>query len=411
MATGRDRFTHTVDFPVYCMQFTGEGRLLVGGGGGGGQNGVKNKLALYDIDLSERALAEAAALTLNPNEDAPMCMSLHVESNVVACGVNASEEAIKEGKNNNCRIFELEEGEETCTITPGATAETESSNDTDNYLKTIRISKDGKHVVCGSSGGQLSIFKYPSMELAYPAKSCSKDIDDLDLDPDCDKVAAAEMVCDNELSVWSLSSGKQLETLDSPIINGKLKCRFRACCFGRGESIGSLFVAINSEDRKHALLCKLHAISYRKQQQESIGRSPVTSLCISNEGRWLAFATADLSVGIVCAQKLDVVRLFEQVHTFAITTLAFSPDSRLLASGSAAATCHIVQLPAQMKRRANKDPLWIILAMLCLIVYLVVLQPALLEGLTGVLSRLSPTASPLAAGPASADGTSAKDEL
>jgi WD40 repeat protein len=45
-----------------------------------------------------------------------------------------------------------------------------------------------------------------------------------------------------------------------------------------------------------------------------------------------------------------VVRRVAQVHSFAITSLAFSPDARLLASGSAASSCHIMPLPEQMKK-------------------------------------------------------------
>jgi WD40 repeat protein len=123
--------------------------------------------------------------------------------------------------------------------------------------------------------------------------------------------------------------------------------------FGRGESSGSLFFIVNSNDRKHAVLCKVHSISFQRQRQEGISRHPATSLEISSQGRWLAFATADLAVGVVCAQTLDVVRYFEHVHTFAITSLAFSPDARLLASGSAAGACHVVQLPTYMKKKCK----------------------------------------------------------
>jgi hypothetical protein len=39
------RFTQLLDFPVYCLQFTKDHQLLIGGGGGTSKSGVKNKLA------------------------------------------------------------------------------------------------------------------------------------------------------------------------------------------------------------------------------------------------------------------------------------------------------------------------------------------------------------------------------
>jgi hypothetical protein len=50
--------------------------------------------------------------------------------------------------------------------------------------------------------------------------------------------------------------------------------------FGRGETIGAIFVIINSVDRKHSTICKLHAISYRKMAQEGINRCPTTAFTI-----------------------------------------------------------------------------------------------------------------------------------
>jgi hypothetical protein len=63
------------------------------------------------------------------------------------------------------------------------------------------------------------------MELAYPIKNCNKEVIDLDMDAEADKIA---VVCENELSIWDLQNNRQLETLDSPVLNGKLPCNFRA---------------------------------------------------------------------------------------------------------------------------------------------------------------------------------------
>ncbi|KAI8058510.1 quinon protein alcohol dehydrogenase-like superfamily [Syncephalis plumigaleata] len=376
-------FTYATDFPVYCLSFTQQGRLLAGGGGGGGKNGVKNKLTLYDIDLDGQTLEEVTALELNSDEDAPMCLSLNDKAHLFACGINSADE--DKHNNNNCRIFELNEDIDSsaCSINllkSQSTVASEKALD-DDYLKAIRFSSDASKVICGSSSGGLSVLAYPSLEPIYPHRHGEQDILDLDLDKDDDKA---------KLSFWSLASGKLLETLESPKLNGKIDCLFRACRFGRGETIGAIFVIINSADRKHSTVCKLHAISYRKMAQESINRCPTTAFTISDNGRWLAFAAADLSIGIIDAHNLHVVRRVAQVHSFAITSLSFSPDARLLASGSAASSCHIMPLPEQMKKSANLDPLWVILIVVAMLGYFIMRYPELLTELTGY--RASPLA-------------------
>ena len=70
-----------------------------------------------------------------------------------------------------------------------------------------------------------------------------------------------------------------------------------------------------------------------------------TSLDVDPSGRLVAIAGNENSVVVVTLRNLRVVKFMKQVHSFAITRLVFSPDSKLLASVSAANTVHILKIP------------------------------------------------------------------
>lgn len=117
-------------FPVYSSAFISEHELVLGGGGGQSKTGIKNKLVgpfllhdlqtcliveqrLYRVD-NDKVIELLHELELEKGEDAPMSMAAHPTERFVACGVNSSEIALKSGKNQNCRLFSIEDQECVC---------------------------------------------------------------------------------------------------------------------------------------------------------------------------------------------------------------------------------------------------------------------------------------------------------
>ena len=71
----------------------------------------------------------------------------------------------------------------------------------------------------------------------------------------------------------------------------------------------------------------------------------VTSMDVDPTGQLAALAGNDNSVALVRLKNLTVAKFIKQVHSFAITKVAFSPDSKILASVSAANTIHAILIP------------------------------------------------------------------
>lgn len=64
---------------------------------------------LYRIE-SDKVITQVDELELEKGEDAPMSMAAHAESKAIVCGINSSEEALKDSSNQNCRRFTVEDG-------------------------------------------------------------------------------------------------------------------------------------------------------------------------------------------------------------------------------------------------------------------------------------------------------------
>lgn len=73
----------TLGFPVFCLGFSPNGKLLLGGGGGATKAGVKNTCQLYTLDESTGSLSLVAEQEFSKADDG--CMSLAVHPLVLRC--------------------------------------------------------------------------------------------------------------------------------------------------------------------------------------------------------------------------------------------------------------------------------------------------------------------------------------
>lgn len=98
---------------------------------------------------------------------------------------------------------------------------------------------------------------------------------------------------------------------------------------------------------------------------------------MSPDGAILAFASADLSITLLDAETLKVLIKVKEAHSFSITSIAISPDRRILASASADNTCCIVSLPLQFSSTSTINPLLTVLLALTIAAILLFVLTAL----------------------------------
>lgn len=57
---------------------------------------------------SDTVMTQLDELELEKGEDAPMSMAAIPETKTIICGINSSEDSLKDGLNQNCRKFTIE---------------------------------------------------------------------------------------------------------------------------------------------------------------------------------------------------------------------------------------------------------------------------------------------------------------
>ncbi|KAJ2250572.1 hypothetical protein GGH97_000630 [Coemansia sp. RSA 475] len=327
------RYTVNVGFPVGCIGVTHENKIVLGGGGGPGRSGVQNKLSIYSLDDSSASLNLNAELVLSSDEDAPTCLAMHPKDKTFVCSINASAAEIKQGKNQNCRMFSYTKTK----ITKTKQAPSVGSTSDVDYQKCIAMSESGKMVVGGATDGTLSVVHVPALRPVFPFIDARSEINDVGFSNDEKWLVAAT---DSELRVLSTTNAELVRRIDDPRISGGERAVFRFARFGQ---TNTLYTVLNTRARNGAYIV-VWSTEWVRSAMRRVSSSPITTFALGPRGL-LAFATASLHVVVCDAKTLRVLLRVPAAHSFAITALAFDRDGKHLVSASADQTCQVYVLP------------------------------------------------------------------
>ncbi|KAJ3023010.1 hypothetical protein HKX48_004633 [Thoreauomyces humboldtii] len=329
----------TVGFPIFAVTFTpNKPQLMIGGGGGATRAGVKNAMIMYELDAQTLELQPIAEHRFGKQDDGCMSIAIHPREKYLVAGVNSPEDLVKSGDNRNCRVF-VYKGQQ---FIAGKSYKTLDSRDSMFYQKVGRFSPDGTLLVTGTTDGKLSLWQWPAFELAIPAIDHKGEIADADFDSSGQQLVS---VTDTNCFVTDTATGKTLWAIERPVMKKTIKSAFRAARFGKYGSEGYLFLVINAKDKKKAFICKWQTKGWKLHRQKAIGNKPVTAFTISDHGDLLGYGSADLSVHVLSASTLQSIYRVQNAHGFPVTSLAFSPNSKMLVSASADGTVHVAVVP------------------------------------------------------------------
>ncbi|KAG0187031.1 hypothetical protein DFQ28_006950 [Apophysomyces sp. BC1034] len=356
MPTTCPNFSVPVGIPIFGLGFISSNRLIVGGGGGAGRNGVKNRLISYKVEVRRKDLEEEGVFEVPENEDAPMCLDVQLKDGAVIAGINKSEEAIKGSKNNSCRVFVVKEA----AINEEEAVRTVESTSPDDYQKVVRFSHDGTLVATGTTDGQVHLFQYNSYNLKQSMTTNLKDeVLDVDINLENDKLTCVLRDGLKLVMLRGKNAGQVIQTLTASAVSKDLGLQFRYFRYGRGVS-KEVGLAVANSKKSAGYICVLDAYTLETIKLVKVSKKPITTFCVSNDGYVLAFGSADYSITLMDISTMKVLTQVKNAHGFSITSIAISPDRRLLASGSADNTCRIVALPAQFSA-SSINPLYTLL--------------------------------------------------
>ncbi|KAI7860043.1 WD40-repeat-containing domain protein [Circinella umbellata] len=274
-----------------------------------------------------------------------MSVSCHPKLPLFATGINDEANVIERGENQSCHVYELGPS----TITPVNKTSASTTRNIDEYQKVTRFSRSGKYLVTGFTDGKVTVLKMPDLKLAFPPLRFNE-VQDVDVDIEEEYLAVATP---KALIILSLEDGAITQVIDSPKLNKKTECEFRSC---RYSSKDRLYAVVNPKSRAHGFICvwelrknKQRRYPVTQVKTSSVCRKSITSFSVNPTGDLLAYASTDLSIGLIDAKTLTPIIQVQKAHGFAITSLAFSQSGKYLASAGADTRCRIMLLPDNVK--------------------------------------------------------------
>ncbi|TIC45522.1 WD40 repeat-like protein [Wallemia mellicola] len=347
--------SHPIGFPIYSMAFISPQRIVLGGGGGSSsKTGVKNKLVTYDITSED--ISTHSTYELQSGEDCPMSISVpFTNKKYLLAGINSSQKP-----NNNCRLFQITQDK----LEQIVAKQTIEGDNIEDYQRIAEISPSSQVVVVDGKTSEkktsLHAFSYPEMETLFD-KAIIVDGDILSVSFSNDGALLA-VTTSKSVLIYSFVydekknkvTTKVLQTISDPLVQKTSGASFRFAKFGKGIHVGRLYTVTNSgppQKKKGArpgFLTVWDTNTWKVIRTVTLADKPVTACDLSEDGQLIAFASADLSVGIVSAKTLAPLVRILSAHSFPVTCLSFDPTATVLASGSPDNSLRLVQVPQDL---------------------------------------------------------------
>lgn len=127
------------------------------------------------------------------------------------------------------------------------------------------------------------------------------------------------------------------------------------------ETAGYIFLFLNTRNKKEnsrAFVSKWKTSDWTQVKARAVSRSPIVSAGISQSGKLLGVAFADFSIGVIGADKLELLYQVPNAHGFAITNLVFTRETGqskkpVLVSSSVEATIALTSIPDAQSGASN----------------------------------------------------------
>lgn len=328
--------TYNVGYPVYGAKFLNDSMLLVAGGGGEGNNGIPNKLTVLRVNFDKtKIIKRFREITLDPNDDSPT--TLDAANKVILMGCNENSDKIKSGQGNQHLRKFLYENEHLKFV---ASVGFDGSKSPEDYTKLIYMSHDGSVGALASSKTPtvIRVIDPQTLEEKYEIET-GHDVKDMHFAPDGKVIS---YITASTLEVISIVTGRFIirkTDFDKNYILSKIRfltddTLLIAASLKTGNGIVMIKISLKSGNA-----------SVLKNKMITNKFKGVTSMDVDAKSQLAVLAGNDNSVSIVKLRDLSLGKMFKQVHNFAITRVTFSPDSKYVASVSAANTVNVMDIP------------------------------------------------------------------
>lgn len=163
------------------------------------------------------------------------------------------------------------------------------------------------------------LLSYPDMDDVFTPFEFEDEVYDVDFSDDGSMVLAAssKRLCVFSTAKQPASAGppEPIQTIEKPVLKKGLACSFRAARFGRHAHAGQLYTIVNAKgpgsSGKRSFISLWDARpegggDWKLSKTRTASQKPVTAFDVSEDGRFVALGSSDLSITVLDAGSLNV---------------------------------------------------------------------------------------------------------
>ncbi|CAN1143783.1 SEC12-like protein 2 [Linum perenne] len=291
--------------------------VVLAGGGGEGRSGIANAIVLVHFDLASNSLSTRLVTKHILGSELPYRMTVHPGGDGLICAMQ-----------NGCRFFEWDEIKENGTRKLDVKISEKALDQLQEVGQQLALvyDSDGSTLAVGGEEGDLRIFKWPSMEMILNEAQAHSSTKYLCFSPDGKFLVS--LGGRGPGRVWDVPSAKVIASLSNTSDEVFASCRFVQ---SRDNTLVLYIAAITG---KGGSIVTWNASSWKRLRSKHVVGDSISSFNVSPDGRLLAMGTARGDVVVVDSAKMRVQMVVRKAHLGFVTALAFSHDSKALASAS-----------------------------------------------------------------------------
>ncbi|OBA24751.1 hypothetical protein HANVADRAFT_11314, partial [Hanseniaspora valbyensis NRRL Y-1626] len=340
-------------YPLYSCKFINDDLLLVTGGGGEGNNGIDNKVTLLTILDNENKIKKFRELKLSDDDDSPTCADGIKVDGIFLLGCNENSNKIMQtNTNNSLQRFNYENQHIRFVASVDYDKEMESQRDLNTYMKFLKISENIEFAaVCTN--------KFPSI---------IRIINPITLHE------LYEIETGNELKDFDFQQGKDAKILSYITKN---TCELISCVTGTFitksyqfdvDTFTTLKLKFITNDKFFILLKNEVSNKFELQLFSITGEIKRLKTLHLNELKFKGITSVDFANNILAISgndnsvsffylnhtgnnaSLKFLKKFDELHTFAITKIAFNKSGSRLATVSADNSVSVINIPHNFEK-------------------------------------------------------------
>ncbi|KAL3011517.1 hypothetical protein AAZX31_07G201900 [Glycine max] len=322
--------------------------LLFAGGGGAGHSGIPNALVIAHFDVASNSLSDQPVCKLGTDSELPYRMALNSNGDGLICAMETP---------MVCRWFDWDQNKssEIHKLSLKLSEKVLSQLEDVGQQLALAFNNDGTALAAGGEDGNLRVFKWPSMEIILNETNAHSSLKDLHFSSDGKLLAS--LGSGGPCKVWDVSSSMVLSSLSNENRETFSSCRFSQT----NDETLILYIAAMTD--KGGSILTWNTQTWERMASKHIIRDPISAFNVSADGKFLACGTPSGDIVVVNSTNMQIHTMIKKAHLGIVTALAFSPDSRAVASVSMDSSARVTII--EEKKTNGHTTIWRLLEVYC----------------------------------------------